>query len=375
VEVPSISNSTVSRQTDLSAPVAIMPVTKTPAPVTEVTTVPSQQTQLAAVQTQTVQQDDDLMPTVVQPAQPESGGEQNSHTERAAAVTGMESTKPPIITIEPPTTEMVEQPEAAVSLLTDVARSAPVQQAVRGVAVQHATETVVENVQPRAHQASVKEMTSVQQNVVAGSEATGSGSSLGSEGEQAGSEQEKGSQTMVQQMLAQQKTEHQAAVSAKISAPPLQQTSPEQIVNQVRERLGQQELKPGHQQITLTLTPENLGEVKMNLNLQGQRLTVEIVTENRTVRDAILQHADSLKDSLARQNITMESFDVTSNGRGSGNPGDNNQNAWRELAKQQQQQQFWSSVTGGTLAPQAEVLPGQSLELTSDGRSRLDIHY
>jgi flagellar hook-length control protein FliK len=143
-------------------------------------------------------------------------------------------------------------------------------------------------------------------------------------------------------------------------------------LQQVKERLMKHDVKPGNQQITLTLSPDSLGEIKMNLNLQGQKLSVEIVTENRTVRDAIVQHTDALKESLARQNITMESFDVTTGGKGSGNQGQN-QNAWSELAKQQQQQS-WTSPRGYHAA-QADLPSGQAAYQRQQGQSMLDIHY
>ena len=156
-------------------------------------------------------------------------------------------------------------------------------------------------------------------------------------------------------------------------AEPARQDIPEQVAQQVRERLVQLDVKQGSQQIKLTLSPDSLGELKMNLNLQGQKLSVEIVTENRMARDAIVQHVDALKESLARQNITMESFDVTTGGKGSGNQGQN-QNAWRELAKQQQQQQLWASPRSYQTA-QANLSSGQAAYQRQQGQSMLDIHY
>ena len=180
---------------------------------------------------------------------------------------------------------------------------------------------------------------------------------------------------LAQNMRVQLGSEHQkvSALSAKtVSGEPVTQAVPEQIVQQVKEHLQLHDVKPGSQQITLTLSPDSLGELKMNLNLQGQKLSVEIVTENRSVRDVIIQHTDALKESLARQNITMESFDVTTGGKGSGNQGQN-QNAWRELA-QQQQQQSWVSPRGYQVA-QADLPTGQATYQRAQGQSMLDIHY
>ena len=206
-------------------------------------------------------------------------------------------------------------------------------------------------------------------------------SSLDSDNSQGGSDSHQqyagtNSQILEQQMRGQLGAEHQnsAALTPKaVPAEPVRQEVSNQILQQVKDNLGQHDVKQGNQQITLTLSPDSLGELKMNLNLQGQKLSVEIITENKTVRDAIAQHTDALKDSLARQNITMESFDVTTGGKGSGNPGQN-QNAWRELAKQQQQQQFWTAPRGYQSA-QADLTSGRTAYQKPQGQSMLDIHY
>ncbi|MDD2736626.1 MAG: flagellar hook-length control protein FliK [Desulfuromonadaceae bacterium] len=182
-------------------------------------------------------------------------------------------------------------------------------------------------------------------------------------------------QLLTQQMRGQLSTEHQkiSAATKPVAAEPARQELQEQVFQQVKDRLVSHDVKPGNQQITLTLSPENLGEVKMSLNLQGQKLSVEIIAENRTVRDIIVQHTEALKESLARQNITMESFDVTTGGKGSGNQGQN-QNAWRELTKQQQQQQLWMSPRGYTAA-QADLPSELAMPQRRQRQSMLDIHY
>lgn len=199
--------------------------------------------------------------------------------------------------------------------------------------------------------------------------------SMGGSADQTGTGQNPDNQMLAHQLHGQSKTEHHnvAALSSNASKPePSGQELPERVAHQVRDRLNQHEVKQGSQQITLTLSPENLGELKMNLNLQGQRLSVEILTENRLVRDAILQHSDSLKESLARQNIAVESFDVTANGRGSGNSG-HNQDAWKELARQKQQH-FWGS--NGVYHPaQVESQTNPLAYRATNEQAMLDIHY
>ena len=219
----------------------------------------------------------------------------------------------------------------------------------------------------------VKEVTSALLTDVSGS--LGSESSNGSDTNQGQPDGANDNPDTAQHLSGQLLVEPQKVsevMSKSATTEPLRHDIPEQVMQQVKERLDQHDIKQGKQQMTLTLSPENLGEIKMNLNLQGQKLSIEIVSENRSVRDAILQHVDTLKESLARQNITMESFDVTTGGKGSGNQGQN-QNAWRELAKQQQQQ-LWTSPRGYTTA-QADLPSEQALQQRRQGQSMLDIHY
>jgi flagellar hook-length control protein FliK len=237
------------------------------------------------------------------------------------------------------------------------------------------TELVVDGTASRSQNAEVKEMTTAtQRSVTLGETPLNSEGSLNRDGNQSGSNQWAERQGTSALQNETHKTVRQAADSAAGTATDAARLfNAEQVVTQTKERLAQHEIKPGNQQITLTLSPDSLGELKMNLNLQGQKLSVEIVTENRMVRDAIVQHTDALKESLARQNITMESFDVTTGGKGSAGHGQN-QNAWRELVKQQQQQQFWGSPRGYATA-QVDVPAGHAAYLQQQGRSMLDIHY
>lgn len=241
---------------------------------------------------------------------------------------------------------------------------------------QISSEQPVEKIRTAGEKNTVKVTASSLQTTVPANETMGSYDSS-SDGEMNQNQSDTTSDHLIlaQNMRGQLSTENQKVASASTKAftsEPARQEVPEHVMQQVKERLVQHEVKPGNQQITLTLSPDNLGELKMNLNLQGQKLSVEIVTENRAVRDAIVMHTDALKESLARQNITMESFDVTTGGKGSGNQGQN-QNAWRELAKQQQQQQLWTSPRGYNTA-QADLPSNQAFH-RQQGQSTLDIHY
>ncbi|KAB0667186.1 flagellar hook-length control protein FliK [Oryzomonas japonica] len=171
-----------------------------------------------------------------------------------------------------------------------------------------------------------------------------------------------------------------ASVASNIAAP-VQNSGQrpelsEQIMQQVKDRLVNHEVKTGTDQIVLKLSPENLGDLRVNMSMDGQRLKVEIVAENRMVRDALLQNTDSLKESLARQNISMESFDVTTAGRGgAGNPGQGQQqNAWREFAEQKQQN-AWLSSGGYRLPDTATAVSSQLAYQTPSQHTMVDLHF
>ncbi len=148
----------------------------------------------------------------------------------------------------------------------------------------------------------------------------------------------------------------------------------EPVASQVQEQLANHNLKPGNDQITFKLSPEHLGDIKVNLSLQDQRLRVEIVAENRVARDSLLQHVDSLKESLARQNISVEKFDVTTGGgSNTGSQGNNAQGEWRELVKNRQAQQWQSS--GGYRTSTAEAVPSLPVYQAQAGHAMLDVHF
>jgi flagellar hook-length control protein FliK len=253
-------------------------------------------------------------------------------------------------------------------------RSAALVQESRGGRQRFTTEQQIEKVRTGDEQSAVKEMAPSLQSAASSGKSLGDSDTPHDQGQPGSASDD---QMLAQQMRGQLSTEHQkvAALSAKaVPTEPARQDIPEQIMRQVNERLVQHDVKPGNQQITLTLSPGTLGELKMNLNLQGQKLSVEIVTENRMVRDAIIQHTDTLKESLARQNITMESFDVTTGGKGGSGYQGQNQNAWSELAKQQQQQQSWALPRGYNIA-QADLPSSPAAYQRQQGQSMLDIHY
>jgi len=124
-------------------------------------------------------------------------------------------------------------------------------------------------------------------------------------------------------------------MTAEKSAENLRSALPEQVSRQVTERLSTHDFRQGKESLSLTLTPEHLGKIQMNFQMDQQNLRVEIVAENRVAREAIMQHVDSLKESLARQNVTVEKFEVST---GSG------KEFQQQYQQPQQQQALYSSL-------------------------------
>jgi flagellar hook-length control protein FliK len=148
----------------------------------------------------------------------------------------------------------------------------------------------------------------------------------------------------------------------------------EAIAGQVKEQLGSRNIKQGSEQLTIRLSPEHLGDIKVNFKLEDQRLKVEIVAENRTARESLLQHSDSLKESLARQNINMEKFEVTGGSSGTTTgQGAYSQSEWREMAKNRQNQQWLAS--GGYRTSTPETGKQAPVYFARSEKSTLDLHF
>lgn len=217
-------------------------------------------------------------------------------------------------------------------------------------------------------------MTTQNENVVATAldetMSTDSGESFGEEG--------RGSfdrHAGVQNHVIQLKTEHSQPTSgATESSETVRSGLLKQVVGQVREHLLTRENKSGVEQVVIRLSPESLGELKLNLRMENQCLKVEIVAENSMVRDTLIKYSDTLKESLASQNITMETFDVSTgnNRNGAGSYGQN-QAGWQELAHQRQQA-AWRSSGGYRLSDTPEV-PKNPMYLASTEHSMLDVHF
>ncbi len=85
----------------------------------------------------------------------------------------------------------------------------------------------------------------------------------------------------------------------------------EEVLSQVRERLANHSEGSGDGRVTLRLNPRELGELQLNVRMEDRRMSIEVTAQNPVVKEALLQNLDQLKDTLSRQNIQMERFEVT----------------------------------------------------------------
>jgi flagellar hook-length control protein FliK len=114
-------------------------------------------------------------------------------------------------------------------------------------------------------------------------------------------------------------SEQHVAGADGIPDEPAKNISPEQIMTQVKEKLAETPLKGESGLISLKLHPEELGELKLHIRLEDQKLKVEVIAENHAVKDALMQNMNSLRDTLSRHNLTMEKFDVFTAANGGSN--------------------------------------------------------
>lgn len=168
---------------------------------------------------------------------------------------------------------------------------------------------------------------------------------------------------------------HQVAKTDEVTVPEQPRSlAGDQVSRQVADRLVSHELKQGNDQISLKLSPEHLGNLQLNLRMEDQHLKLEIVAEHRGVRDALLQQVDDLRETLAKQNIRMDSFDVTT-GNGGGSQSQQSRGDWRQMGSEQRQyaNQYASSGRSGGSA--AETLQTPVRYFTQQYQSTIDVRF
>jgi len=141
-----------------------------------------------------------------------------------------------------------------------------------------------------------------------------------------------------------------------------------QVVTHLKSSAREQ---AGDQSVTFRLSPEHLGDIQLSMHMDAkQGVKIEIVAENRGVRETLLQQADDLRETLARQNIKMDSFDVST---GLGGGASQQARDWRQqVALQQQSHQRVAGIERNLFRETAEI-PIRYIE--AQYQSTLDVRF
>lgn len=106
----------------------------------------------------------------------------------------------------------------------------------------------------------------------------------------------------------------------------------ETVLRQIREKLAASLPEKDTGKVTLRLNPRELGDLTIDIRMENQKVAIDISAQNAVVKEALMQHLDTLKETLTRQNITMERFDVST---GTGHGADHSSRQERQQARQQ----------------------------------------
>ncbi|QWV97120.1 flagellar hook-length control protein FliK [Geomonas nitrogeniifigens] len=198
------------------------------------------------------------------------------------------------------------------------------------------------------------------------SESVGARDASGAQGEQ-GQSQQKGEDGLNGQMLgagltAQGTPAEAVQGEAKLSGG--KTFLHESILSQVREGVVTHDGK-GNGQMSIRLNPGELGELKIELRMDNNRLNVEVHADNRMVKDLLMSNLDSLREALSGKNLTMEGFSVSTGGGGFNAP----LNEERGNQRQQQPPRFARGAGyDGQDAPRVNYL-------TAEVNSLLDVRF
>ena len=101
--------------------------------------------------------------------------------------------------------------------------------------------------------------------------------------------------------------------TAELQTPAPPRTIEESVMNQLTDKV-QTAIKTGVTEIRLLLKPESLGEMRVKLTMDGDKVMGKIYVENQQVKHIVESNLQMLKDSLAQHNLQAGSFDVNVGG-------------------------------------------------------------
>ncbi|ACH40824.1 flagellar hook-length control protein FliK [Citrifermentans bemidjiense Bem] len=156
---------------------------------------------------------------------------------------------------------------------------------------------------------------------------------------------------------------------AETAAPESHQTATrsalhEHILSQVKDGVVTHDGK-GNGQMSIRLNPGELGELKIQVSMEHNRLKVEVQADNRMVKDLLMSNLDSLKEALSGKDLAMDGFNVSTGSGGFQQP------LYEERANQRQQSASRFARGGGYDAPQETRVN----YLTAEVNNLLDVRF
>jgi flagellar hook-length control protein FliK len=130
-----------------------------------------------------------------------------------------------------------------------------------------------------------------------------------------------------------------------------------EVVEQVLQGSSLRELE-GKRHLTVELHPEELGQVKLELVQEKDRLQLHLQAQSSEVRDILEKHLPRLQETLQHQGLRLENIQVSVDAQRNGSQG------FFERQQQQAHRGPWQQATQGSLRAEKQPLAARA-----DGRS------
>lgn len=140
-----------------------------------------------------------------------------------------------------------------------------------------------------------------------------------------------------------------------IESKDLKQINP--ILEQVNNKISN--FNNNNSEITISLQPENLGKVDINLVTSNGTLTAQITTENLKVKDALSKDLDVLKQNLTDQGINVDKLEINVQKPETSN--NNNNNLQQDSNSQKFEQQLNQNASSQNNQSDKQAFYGENI--------------
>lgn len=134
---------------------------------------------------------------------------------------------------------------------------------------------------------------------------------------------------------------------------------PEQeVMEQIIQRSSLQELD-GKRHLTVELHPEELGQVKLDLVQENNRLQLHLQAQNGEVRDILQKHLPRLQEALQQQGLRLDDIQVSVDAQSS------NAQGFFEQRQQQARRNVWQNHRTASLPDQVQPAAARATNQTT----------